>query len=66
MDYTVSVSFDDFDITTCLRSQVALFQVRTAVNERRRRELLGGLGGMPPQEILKSRGPEMLFSALSA
>ena len=32
--------------------------------ERRRRELLGGSGGMSPQNILKSRGSEMLFSAL--
>ena len=30
-----------------------------------RRELLGGSGGMLPQEILKSRGLEMLFPAFS-
>ena len=30
---------------------------------RRRRELLGGLGGMLLQKILKPRGSEMLFSA---
>ena len=32
--------------------------------ECRRREPPGGSGGMFPQNILKSRGPEMLFSAL--
>ena len=35
-----------------------------AIFERRRREPLGGSGGMtptPPQEILKSRGSEMLL-----
>lgn len=34
-------------------------------SERRRREALGGFGGMPPQKILKSRGSEMLFPAFS-
>ena len=29
--------------------------------ERRRREPLGGCGGMVPQKILKSRGLEMAF-----
>ena len=29
--------------------------------ERRRREPLGGYGGMPPQKILKSRRSEMLL-----
>ena len=33
--------------------------------ERRRREALGGCGGMLPQKILKSRGLEMLFPAFS-
>ena len=33
--------------------------------ERRRREPLGGSGGMLPQKILKSRGLEMLFPAFS-
>ena len=33
--------------------------------ERRRREPLGGSAGMFPQKILKSRGLEMLFPALS-
>ena len=33
--------------------------------ERRRREPLGGFGGMLPQKILKSRGLEMLFPAFS-
>ena len=33
--------------------------------ERRRRELLGGSGGMLPQKILKARGLEMLFPAFS-
>ena len=33
--------------------------------ERRRREPLGGCGGMLPQKILKSRGLEMLFPAFS-
>ena len=32
--------------------------------ERRRCEPLGGSGGMFPQNILKSRGPEIVFSAL--
>ena len=33
--------------------------------ERRRREPLGGCGGMLPQKILKSRALEMLFPAFS-
>ena len=33
--------------------------------ERRRREPLGGSGGMLPQKILKARGLEMLFPAFS-
>ena len=33
--------------------------------ERRRREALGGSGGMFPQKILKARGLEMLFPAFS-
>ena len=33
--------------------------------EHRRREALGGCGGMLPQKILKSRGLEMLFPAFS-
>ena len=33
------------------------------VAERRRRELLGGSGGMPPWEILKSQVSEMIFPA---
>ena len=33
--------------------------------ERRRREPLGGCGGMLPQKIVKSRGLEMLFPAFS-
>ena len=33
--------------------------------ERRRREPLGGCGGMLPQKILKSRGLEVLFPAFS-
>ena len=33
--------------------------------DRRRRELLGGFGGMLPQKILKSKGFEMLFPAFS-
>ena len=33
--------------------------------ERRRREPLGGSGGILPQKILKSRGLEMLFRAFS-
>ena len=33
--------------------------------ERRRREALGGYGGMLPQKILKSRGLEMLFPGFS-
>ena len=33
--------------------------------ERRRREPLGGSGGMLPQKSLKSRGLEMLFPAVS-
>ena len=33
--------------------------------ERRRREPLGGSGGILPQKILKSRGLEMLFPAFS-
>ena len=32
--------------------------------ERRRRKPLGGSWGMLPEKILKSRGLEMLFSAL--
>ena len=34
-------------------------------HERRRREALGGSGGMLPQKILKARGLEMLFPAFS-
>ena len=33
--------------------------------DRRRRELLGGCGGMLPQKILESKGLEMLFPAFS-
>ena len=33
--------------------------------ERRKREPLGGSGGMLPQKILKARGLEMLFPAFS-
>ena len=33
--------------------------------DRRRRESLGGSGGMLPQKILKSKGLEMLFPAFS-
>ena len=33
--------------------------------KRRRREPLGGSGGMLPQKILKARGLEMLFPAFS-
>ena len=33
--------------------------------ERRRRDAVGGSGGMLPQKILKSRGLEMLFPAFS-
>ena len=33
--------------------------------ERRRREPLGGCGGMLPQKILESKGLEMLFPAFS-
>ena len=33
--------------------------------EPRRREPLGGCGGMLPQKILKARGLEMLFPAFS-
>ena len=33
--------------------------------EGRRREPLGGSGGMLPQKMLKSRGLEMLFPAFS-
>ena len=50
---------------------VLLFQCRSKGNisggarERRRREALGGCGGMLPQKILKSIGLEMLFPAFS-
>ena len=37
-----------------------------AENERRRRELVGGFGGMLPQKILKSRASEIVFTAFSA
>ena len=33
--------------------------------DRRKRESLGGAGGMFPQKILKSKGLEMLFPAFS-
>jgi len=36
-----------------------------AENERRRREFVGGSGGIPPQKILKSRGSEIVFTAFS-
>ena len=39
--------------------------VSGGARERRRREPLGGSGGMFPQKILKSRGLEMLFPAFS-
>ena len=41
------------------RSQVS--KQDEASLERRRREPLGGSGGMPPQKILKFRGSELLF-----
>ena len=50
---------------------VRLLQCRSKGNitggarERRRREPLGGSGGMLPQKILKARGLEMLFPAFS-
>ena len=37
-----------------------------AENERRRRELVGGCGGILPQKILKSRVSEIVFTAFSA
>ena len=39
-----------------------------AENERRRREFVRGVWGQfpPPQKILKSRGSEIVFTALSA
>ena len=36
---------------------------KAPVAERRRRALLGGSGGMPPREILKSQVSEMAFPA---
>ena len=41
------------------RSQVS--KQDEASLERRRREPLGGSGGMPPQKILQFRGSELLF-----
>ena len=61
-------SSNDRDIF--LNSLVA-FQCRSKGNitggarERRRREPLGGSGGMLPQKILKARGLKMLFPAFS-
>ena len=44
-----------------------IFYLRGVIKyERRRCEPLRGSGGMPPQKVLKSRDPEMLFSALCA
>ena len=37
-----------------------------AENERQRRELVGGSGGILPQKILKSRVSEIVFTAFSA
>ena len=37
-----------------------------AENERRRRELVGGSGGILPPKILKSRVSEIVFTAFSA
>ena len=37
-----------------------------AENERRRRELVGGSGGILPHKILKSRVSEIVFTAFSA
>ena len=58
-------------IAAKLSETKSLLQCRSKGNisggarERRRREALGGCGGMLPQKILKSRGLEMLFPAFS-
>ena len=39
--------------------------ISEVARERRRREPVGGSGGMLPQKILKSKGLEMLFPAFS-
>ena len=55
----------------CLGSLYHSIQCRSKGNitggarERRRREPLGGSGGMVPQKILKARGLVMLFPAFS-
>ena len=58
-------------IAAKLSETKSLLQCRSKGNisggarERRRREALGGCGGMLPEKILKSRGLEMLFPAFS-
>ena len=53
------------------RSRSWVLQYRSKGNisggacDRRRREPLGGSGGMLPQKILKSKGLEMLFPVFS-
>jgi len=44
----------------------AYFEVGGAENGPRRRELVGGSGGILPQKILKSRVSEIVFTAFSA
>ena len=41
------------------------FEVGGAENERQRRELVGGSGGILPPKILKSRVSEIVFTAFS-
>jgi len=44
----------------------SVFLSWAAENERRRREFVGGSGGIPPPKILKYRGSEIVFTAFSA
>ena len=70
--FTRWFSVVEFSLSTTERSTKCLYhQCRSKGNitggarERRRREPLGGSGGMLPQKILKARGLEMLFPAFS-
>ena len=52
--------------TCTVRDGGAYFEVGGAENERQRRELVGGSGGILPQKVLKSRVSEIVFTAFSA